>query len=189
MESRRYLTVIVGGLLFLLVLYSGYSFLDGTDSGEPAPDKSDTTPKQQLSRFTLNESISDTEVWSLQAPRADQSGDTIRLQSPRVVYRVQGDTRLEITADRGSYALDRRILRVWGDVQLKRIQENQILETNTLQWNRRKERIRTDSEVALRMPRGVLRARGMQTHLREETIQFLSDVRFTSESSRSSPSP
>jgi len=188
MESRRYRALILGGLALLLVFYVAYSFFSGPDSTVSTPGQSDTTPQQRLTDFTLDESISDTEIWSLQAPQADQSGDTVRLHSPRVVYRVRGDTRIAITSEQGYYAINRRVLRVWGDVRLNRVREDQILETSTLQWNRNEEVIRTDAEVSMRMPRGVLRARGMRTHLREETIQFLSDVRFSSKPAESSSS-
>lgn len=187
MESRRYRALILAGIV-LLAFYAAYSYFSGPDSRQSTPEQSESTPKQQLTDFTLDESISDTEVWSLRAPRADQSGDTVQLESPRVVYRVAGDTRLVITSEKGYYAIDRQVLRVWGSVRLNRIRENQILETNTLQWNRNEEVIRTDAEITMRMPRGVLRARGMRTHLREETIQFLSDVQFSSKPADSSSS-
>lgn len=179
MEPGRYRTLILVVLLGAGLLYAGLFYPPGEPENDP-PSEKDQEAEQRISGFTLNESISDTEVWLLRSPEARRSGDQVDLTSPRVVYRVQGDTRVTVTADQGSYSLKAGTLNLRGNVILKRVTKNQILETDTLHWNRPEGLVRTDSRVVLRMPRGVLRATGMRTHLREETVQFLSNVEFSS---------
>lgn len=178
--GRRYLAVIAVLVLAAGLVYVGSPYLltDAEETDSP-PEETDES-EQSISGFQLNESLSDTEVWLLQSPEARRSGDQVDLTSPRVVYRVDGDTRVTVTSDRGDYSLDSRTLTLTGNVRLERLPGNQILETDTLHWNRPEGLVRTDARVTLRMPRGVLRARGMRTRLREETVQFLSDVEFSS---------
>lgn len=179
MEPGRYLTVTLTVLLGAGLLYVGVYY----PSAETGPDASSGKKQgadQRISEFTLNESISDTEVWLLRSPEARRDGDRIDLTSPRVVYRVKGDTRVTASSERGSYSLESGTLTLRGDVRLERVTKNQIMETDTLHWDRPEGLVRTDARVVLRMPRGVLKATGMRTHLREESIRFLSNVEFSS---------
>lgn len=182
MESRGYLSLTVLGLLVLLGVYLGYGFFTSNDNTPEAGSKASPNKEkeQTLSEFTLNETLEDGERWILNSPRANRDGDTVRLQSPYVEYRVDGDTTMIISAKKGYYALKSQRLTLIDSVRLNRVNKNQILETDRLQWDRANKRVYTESPVVLRMPRGTLRARGMKTKLKEETIQFLSNVRYSS---------
>lgn len=177
--NRRYLltllAVVLAGVGF------GY-FLFGTGpdpSVSPDPSRSDGTD-QSLSGFSLTENRTGDEVWRLFSPRANKEGDTVDLESPRVVLSVKGETHAVITAEQGTYRLSRRKLVLRGNVVLNRTLKNQVLETSVLKWDRESGKLETSARVRLRMPRGQLTATGMRAQLRKEIIRFLSDVEYSS---------
>ncbi len=178
MEPGRYLLV---GLLTIGVLaglvYRFGSPGNSTSDGRP---NDENKPKQSLSDFTLKETRGGGEVWRLRAPRATRLSGTVKMRSPHVVYSVNGDTRVTIDAKQGIYRINKRILTVSEDVVLKRIPRNQVLRTKKLKWNRNSQVVRTPKQVRLETPEGVLTAQGMKTRLEEDTVQFLSNVKFMS---------
>jgi len=179
MELGRYVALIllVGGLGF------GVSY--GLDWYRPPSTPSEKQNKEpadarhELTDFTLNENLADGEIWRINAPTASRSGDTVELESPDVVYKVDGDTQLTITASRGKYLLSTKTLTLYQNVKLHRLRQDQVLTTDRLQWNRSNRTVSTDRPVKLDMPRGTLTAVGMKTQLKEETIQFLSNVKYS----------
>jgi LPS export ABC transporter protein LptC len=178
MESGRYVLLIFILLALLAGLY--YGFNRPVDDSGTVPDSQEENPRQELSNFTLNQNLADDEIWRLSAPRAIRYSEKIKLLSPHVVYTVDGDTRLTIAADEGEYRRETQLLTLIDNVVLRRVQQDQILRTSRLKWNKSTELIMTEQRVRLLTPQGTLKARGMKTRLKEDTIQFLSDVRFSS---------
>lgn len=179
MESGRYFLIIL--LLSLLGVFAydrGWITSSPVDkSGEKS---SQPNVSQKLSDFTLNETIGEQEIWRIQSPSASKSGDQIRLQSPTIVQSLEGDSKAIVKSDNGVYKLDKKIIVLTNNVVLKRPQKSQTLMTDKLKWNRSEQRVTTDELVKLEFPRGILRATGMRMNLKEDTVKFLSNVRYTS---------
>jgi LPS export ABC transporter protein LptC len=178
MEPGRYVLLIFVAVVLVGGLY--YSYNRPADDQDSVVESRESNSRQQLSDFTFNETLADGEIWRLSAPRAYRYPDRIKLESPHVVYTVRGDTRLTIDAEHGNYRPRNQTLILKDNVVLRRVRQNQILRTNRLQWSRESELITTEKRVRLETPRGTLTARGMKTRLKEDTIQFLSDVKFSS---------
>lgn len=183
MELKRYGFVILLALFVSSVIYFGPWFFESPagKSDKTGSQNSSDKPRQTLSDFTLNETLGEDKVWKIQAPRASRSGDTVTLKSPFAVYQEHGDTRFTIKAEHGFYSINLRQLTLKEDVRLTRVQKNQVLTTDWLHWNKKTGIIRTNQPVKIRLPQGILRAQGMRTQLEEETVQFLANVRFSSQ--------
>lgn len=177
--NRRFFLILVG--VVLLGVGAGYLFFGSESPPSTPPNRSlPGDGDQSLSNFSLTENRADDEIWRLFSPKASKKGDTVFLRDPRVVLRVNGDTRAVITADHGTYRLDGRRLILRENVVLERHPQNQTLRTSVLKWDRETGMLETNARVKLRMPQGTLTATGMRAQLRKEIIRFLSDVEFSS---------
>jgi len=174
-------------LLIALVLFGGvmgwYWIAQDSPPKEPStePASEEESIDHDFSDFELVETKSNNEAWHLTAPYSKQSGDTLALNDPQLVYKKSGDTSAVITSNTGNYDLKRGILYLRGNVVIRRPGENQVLRTEVLNWNRTEGTIITDRKVDIESPRGHLEAVGMWANLAEERMKFQSNVQFISE--------
>lgn len=188
MESHRY--VLIATLFFLggagLVFWFQY---EDSSKQTVSPDQAETqstsskpNPQNTLTNFQLIETVSDTEVWIIEAPDASKRADTIFLTEPIVTYRVLEDTQARIVADEGTYSFNEQRLSLRGNVILDRFDRGQTLRTSLLNWNRLEGTLFTSAPVRLEFPTGTLRADGMWANFRKEQVKFHSSVRFSTAS-------
>ncbi len=177
MDSRRRLflkTAVILAVIFTPFFLYFYS-LD--NHSEPRNDEK-TVYNHYIEDFRLVENPAPGEAWILSSPRAEREGMKVRLDEPRLVYKVDGDTRARALARRGRYHEIDDILKLEEEVNVYREKPAQHLETEKLTWRRRDGILETESQIKFTDERGVFEATGLHWDIAAERMNFKSNIKL-----------
>ncbi len=166
----------VGAVLTALIL--GLIFFYRNSADQPQPEILQLPGEHLLEQFELVEDMGGGQQWILASSAASRQAHRVELKHPRITYSESGETAVLVTANRGLYDLTDRRLELLGEIVLKRERPRQILRTEQLFWEAQTGILKTEQELTLELPEGILKARGMWADLEEERLKLKSDVEF-----------
>lgn len=129
---------------------------------------------QTLEGLELRQSEAGRPSWRLKAELAVLREDQKRalLTAPSMEFLSKGKVVSRVTALAGEVATDTRDVRLSSSVVMDSLEDRSRLETEELVFDSAKKRFRTDREVLVRRPGGLLRGRGL------EATPDLSEIRI-----------
>ncbi len=149
---------------------------------KPAPASTQTLPSQVIEQFTLCESGSGRQLYSLAADRAfvfdpDRRVDVVRLRVE--FYDEDGRVHSVLVADQGTiYQNENLVAR--GAVSV-RTADSTLLLTDSLAWNNPAQQVQTDAPVEIVTPRGRVKGTGLVSDAALSRIEIQGRISGTSD--------
>ncbi len=137
-----------------------------------------SVPDEEFEDFMTQESDSGKVTWRLTAPRADRyiKRKLVLLESPVIeFYDKYGKLQTTLEADNGKYSEESRDMVASGNVVVTSV-DGDVLETDTLLWNSKTDKIVSDSFVRLTRAGDVLTGWGLEADSDMASVNILRDV-------------
>jgi LPS export ABC transporter protein LptC len=137
-----------------------------------SPPRSDR--RQTIGSLTLNQSDGGRPSWTLRSRLAQlrEEENAATLETPIMDFFRDGRAVSRVTALTGEIATVTHDVKLSSSVVLNSFEDHSILTTDVLFYNSKKKLFRTDSEVVVHRPEGVVYGRGM------EATPDLSEIRI-----------
>lgn len=129
-------------------------------------------PTQVAESFTLTETISGERVWCLKADKALSYEDEnlIKVYGVTIEFYKEGGHYSTLTSEEGIYYTLTADMEAFGEVVVE--SEEGRLETETLNWVAREEKIRTDDYVRITKGETVITGRGLESDPSLESVKI-----------------
>lgn len=150
------------------------ALLLGASACAPAPASPRTVRRQTIEGLTLSQSDGGRPAWTLRSRLAllREEENAATLEAPAMEFYRDGRAVSRVTARFGEIATDTRDVKLSSSVVLNSYEDRSILTTDALSYSSRDRLFRTDSEVVVRRPEGVVHGQGM------EATPDLSEIRI-----------
>ena len=144
----------------------------GACSPVSAPPRSDR--RQTIEGLTMSQSDHGRPGWTLRSRLAllREEENSATLQAPTMDFYRDGRVASRVTSLVGEIATDTHDVRLSSSVVLDSYDDHSVLTTDSLVYSSKARRFRTDSDVVVRRPQGVVYGRGM------EATPDLSEIRI-----------
>ncbi|MEJ2720809.1 MAG: LPS export ABC transporter periplasmic protein LptC [bacterium] len=175
-STRKIFVLVLAGVLAGLFAFGC--------SDEPSEDitfDKKGAPDEVFADFVTAESDSGRAQWRLTAPKARRYIDKklIVLEKPTIeFYDEEGAIRTKLTSDAGEYYEDKRDMLAFGNVVVKSI-DGDVLETDSLLWDNRRNKILSNGFVKLTRGRDVITGYGMECDQDLDSVDIKRDVKAT----------
>ncbi len=139
------------------------------------------TPDDVFVDFVTEETDSGLATWRLTAPMASRFKEKklVILDNPTIqFYDEQGDIRTTLVSDSGEYYEDTRNLLAYGNVVVTSV-DGDVLETDSLLWDNKRNKILSDAFVKLTRGRDVITGYGLECRDDLGTVDIKRDVKAT----------
>lgn len=167
---KNKIAMIATAFAVAFIVYSCKGKLDTADSVNL-----DETPVQTVERMFIVQSENGLLKMRVEAGILERyTTDTLDYELfPKGIavysYNEEGLLETEITSDKANHRKfkdNREIWKAYGNVVVKNIINHQVMETDTLYWDRQNERIYTDCYVRMYSPDGFMQGFGMEADQR-----------------------
>ena len=140
----------------------------------PAAAPPRTVRRQTIEGLTLSQSDGGVPAWSLKSRLAQlrEEENAATLEAPAMEFYRDGRAVSRVTALNGEIATDTHDVKLSSSVVLNSYEDHSILTTDALNYDSKARLFRTDSDVVVRRPEGVVHGRGM------EATPDLSEIRI-----------
>jgi len=181
LDGRR--AGVLGAVPRLALVAAACAFFAGCGGGreEEVARSTADLPDQEVTEFSLTETVRGEKSWTLFADRAeiyDAEGYSkvydVRIQ----FFGPEGEVRSVLTARRGRVADKTKDLEAFGEV-LVETSEGVRLETDSLKWDNRAGRITSDDFVTVTRDEEVLTGYGFESSPDLADIRVLRDVKIS----------
>jgi LPS export ABC transporter protein LptC len=138
-------------------------------------------PDEVFTDFVTMESDSGRVQWKLTAPRANRFNKEKRviLENPIIeFFDNEGARRTTLVSEAGEYSEETRNMLAYGDVEVKSV-DGDLLETDSLFWDNKRDKILSNSFVKLTRGRDVITGRGLECDPNLNSVDIKKDVRAT----------
>ncbi len=144
---------------------------------------SETTkpPDEVFTDFVTMESDSGLVQWRLTAPRADRYAKEklIMLDNPVIeFFDKEGTRQTTLISDAGEYSEETRDMLAYGNVKVESA-DGDVLETDSLFWNSKQDKILSHSFVKLTRGRDVITGYGLECDPTLNSVDIKRDVKAT----------
>ncbi len=139
------------------------------------------SPDEVFTDFVTLESDSGLVKWRLTAPKATRYSKEklIMLDSPIIdFFDKEGTKQTTLIADAGEYSEETRDMLAYGNVIVESV-EGDVLETDSLFWNSKQDKILSNSFVKLTRGRDVLTGYGLECDPNLNSVDIKRDVKVT----------
>ena len=155
----------------------------GCGPEEKRPEISDAgdLPDQEVMEFSLTETVGGSKSWTLFADRAEvfQDKGYTKVHGVKVLfYGPDGEVSSVLTSKRGRVDEDSRDLQAFGQVVVE-TSEGVLLETESLKWDNKQERIWSTEFVTLTRKREVLTGYGFDSDPELKHVEVHHDVKIS----------
>ncbi|MBF0484240.1 MAG: LPS export ABC transporter periplasmic protein LptC [Candidatus Omnitrophica bacterium] len=166
--------LIILNILYLFFLVSVGFAQEQNQEIIPAPKAGQLQPQQQLQGFNL-QGYSNTgeKQWDLKGEKADIVGNEIKLKN--VDANTYGQNKVNVTADTGYIDQTQNKMRLEKDVVIT-AQDGQQMMTNSLEWDRNKETVKTKDDVMFTGNEMTVTGKGLEASTKDKTAQIKEDV-------------
>lgn len=165
------------GFILLAALVVGC----GRQSEPARSDSGEVLPDQEVTEFSLTETVGSEKSWTLFADRAEvfESKGFSRVFGVKVLfYDPEGEVSSVLTSNRGRISEDSKDLRALGDVVLKSA-EGATLRTESLSWDNASGRIWSSEFVTVTRGNEVLTGFGFDSDPDLKNVQIHSEVKIS----------
>ncbi len=174
-----------------LWLFAFLIILGLSSCGKEEPQKTKITgeksfPDQAIQDFTLTHTNQGEKEWELEAERAevyDKEGKTI-VHKLKLKFYEQGKVASVLTARRGEISSPSGDIEVKGDVVVTSQKEKMTLNTNSLKWDARRNRIFTDDFVRQEKVDTIVTGQGLESDPELERLVIKKDVKVIHKSEK-----
>ncbi len=136
-------------------------------------------PDETVSDFRTQESDSGRVRWTVKAPRANRynARNIFAMDNPKIeFYDEMGNLQTTLTAKNGEYSLATHDMLAYGDV-VAVTYKGEVLETDTLRYLNKEDKIVSDSFVKLTRGKDVLTGIGLEADHTLESVDIKKDVK------------
>lgn len=136
-------------------------------------------PDETVTDFRTQESDSGRVAWTVKAPHADRynARNVFVMTDPKIeFYDEMGNLQTTLTAKNGEYFLSTHDMLAYGDV-VAVTYKGEVLETDTLRYLNKEDKIVSDSFVKLTRGKDVLTGIGLEADHTLESVDIKKDVR------------
>jgi LPS export ABC transporter protein LptC len=136
-------------------------------------------PDETVSDFRTQESDSGLVRWTVKAPRANRynARNIFAMENPKIeFYDDMGNLQTTLTAKNGEYSMATHDMLAYGDV-VAVTYKGEVLETDTLRYLNKEDKIVSDSFVKLTRGKDVLTGIGLEADHTLESVDIKKDVR------------
>jgi LPS export ABC transporter protein LptC len=146
----------------------------GTAACAPAAEPAHAVRRQTIEGLTLSQSDGGRPGWTLRSRLAllREEENAATLEAPNMEFYRAGKPVSRVTAVTGEIATETHDVKLSSSVVLNSFEDHSILTTDSLIYSSKDRLFRTDSEVVVRRPEGVVYGRGM------EATPDLSEIRI-----------
>lgn len=147
-------------------------------TNEVASDRA-MAPDETFSDFVTQESDSGRVQWKLTAPLANRflKKKMVLLDTPRIgFFNDEGEQSTTLTSEQGEYSEDTNNMLAFGNV-LVRTLDGDVLETDSLLWDSKKDKILSNSFVKITRGNDVITGYGLETDPDLKNIDIKNNVR------------
>ncbi|MDH3215549.1 MAG: LPS export ABC transporter periplasmic protein LptC [Candidatus Krumholzibacteria bacterium] len=161
-------------LLFGLMLSACSS-----DTTEELASSNEKSPDEVFTDFVTLESDSGLVQWKLSAPRANRYSKEklVLLENPVIeFFSAEGELQTTLVSQSGEYSEETRDMLAFGNVQVESV-DGDKLETDSLFWNNKLDKILSESFVKLTRGKDVITGRGLECDPNLNSVDIKRDVR------------
>lgn len=176
--KRRMRPRVDGRLIAVAALVLATAACDGSKT-EQARVESRGVPDETVTDFRTQESDSGLVRWTLMAPRADKfsARNVFLMDDPKIeFYDKMGNLQTTLTAEKGEYLLDTHDMLAYGNVVAVTF-KGEVLETDSLRYLNKSDKIVSDSFVKLTRGRDVVTGIGLECDHTLDSVDIKKDVR------------
>lgn len=130
----------------------------------PAPSAPRADRRQTIEGLTLSQSDGGRPGWSLRSRLAQlrEEQNVATLEAPAMEFYRDGRAVSRVTALTGEIATDTHDVKLSSSVVLNSFDDHSVLTTDSLSYSSKDRLFRTQSDVVVRRPEGVVHGRGME---------------------------
>lgn len=166
------------GLVIVLLLCAVLLAGCGSAQDSPEPAQTERLPDQEVTEFSLTETVGGVKSWTLFAERAEvfEEDGYSKVYGVRILfYNVDGEVTSVLTSYRGRVDDKSKDLEAFGDVLVK-TSDDVTLRTRSLHWDNRREKIWSNEFVTVTREREVVTGYGFDSDPDLQNAQIHSRV-------------